>query len=321
MRSYQTHHITSGALSVGMQFNDLILCQNEITQLYRGLESTAKMNMLFQLPTILFGEFGVVFPDCLSMSHVERHKTSNQRNSSGGQHLVSMSSDATVSNGFGNNSYFIIDPTLFSDYIVDVHQSYKRHVLTMPGRMENEQEYLAPAVLTCSIKHIVLDGRIIANPFYLALSPDNKSAISAFKMVYDRYLHLLRQKYSGMLTQQTEQEKISDFIKSYLAFYAQYSEANRNPFAMSIDTFSQYYPEYGKVFLNGNDSLFASVGVSSCQVTRHTFFQEGRSLQQIAMQHAASLFAEHAYLKNEQASMLRKTETLYEDPWACPNYD
>ena len=61
----------------------------------------------------------------------------------------------------------------------------------------------------------MFNEKIILNPFYLSIEPNNDIAIQSFKILYESYINLLREKYTGTLSEQKEQSDLTQFIQSF----------------------------------------------------------------------------------------------------------
>jgi hypothetical protein len=302
----------------GMSFDYLVSCPDSINILYRGLSQQGKIKILFEMPFIIGGQFGTLFPSQLKIADVKTHKETSLLNTSGGQHLVSMSTEEGIGKSFGYEDYMIIDPSLFREFIVDIDESYKRNGLnysSMMGKMLSEKEYAAPIVLSCSIQSVVLNGIKIANPFYLPIVATDSVTREAFKSLYISYIDFLRKKYAGVLTKIEEERCLVQFVESYIAFYDRYANGN-NPFTMSIIELQQNYPAFMKEFSDNpaNSALFF---VNSTYQTN--VFSERLTLKQLVFRVSPSILNEHAYLKHITPTL--QVTLMRDDYYNYQSYD
>lgn len=317
MFSFDNNKSSSQSESSGMSLDRLITCKEGITTFYRGLSDAGKIDILFELPMVIGGQFGTVFPQSLTFQDIIIHKTTSALNSDGGKHLVGMSVAQEVAENFGHSSYFLIDPALFRDYIVDLDACYKYHQYTYPGRMLTEREYVTPMLLSCSIQSIIINGTHIKNPFYISIDSNNHEAKQTFNILYNQYIVFLRKKYAGALNETEEAAFSTQFIQSYISFYEVYAKET-NPFEMTIEKLKILYPDFMTKFSNNhtNQSLLSLFNAPS----EAGLFQVMPTLKDLTLKLASSLFKHHAYLKNIQPS--REVMTVYDDPYAYgANYD
>ncbi|WP_318527909.1 hypothetical protein [Legionella longbeachae] len=181
-------------LALDIRFFNVIKTSATTYELYRGFDNLA--SVIFSLPTLLIGIFGKTYPEMIAIEQIKLHKLTNLSNDF---HMVSMSEDFEVAFDWGNGCFITIDPVLFRSFTVDVHETYRKNDLNLPGRMEREKEHVVLVVPYCSIKKITVNNKDIANPFYLAISINNQEAIKAFKGIYCELVSLLRNKYTKEL--------------------------------------------------------------------------------------------------------------------------
>ena len=251
------------------------------------------------------------------MEDLHLHKTTNITNE---YHMIGMSEDEPIAKSWGKNNFITIDPALFRDYLLDVHRSYSRNGYNFPGRMLQETEHVALTVLYCSIKSITVDGKTIANPFYLNLDmiQEKDNLLSSFEKLYFDHLDLLRKKYNGTLSEIDEAKLATEFVKAYLALY---TDCKKNPFAMTIHEFSKTYPDYMNHFIL-NDSKLDNKALSSSFSL--SLFNQHETFGDIALREAPAIFKNHEYIKNmtKEHKINDKTKvTCYDDEYARPVYD
>ncbi len=219
----------------------MTLTQPEVTTLYRGADDLSQT--MFCLSTMMVGIWGYRFPNEITMSDIKTHKTTNLSNQNA--YFLSMSAREEVASlRSRNNSLLIIDPSLFRHLCIDVHQTYRDNIYTMPGRIEGEAEHVSLATLFYSIKAFRVDGVDFANPFYLSIESDNKEALARFKTFYNAYITLLKNIQSQVIAKEDIATEIEDLIDNLMALYEQYTEAN--PFTMSIAELEAKAPEFFK---------------------------------------------------------------------------
>lgn len=283
------------------QFVGVKKIPDSILELHRGFEEIP--SLMFRFPSLLLGIFGKTFPEVVSMREIGWHKLTNLSND---YHMVSMSTDPHLASVWGQGCSITIDPTLFRQYIVDVHESYYYQSLTLPGRMDRELEHAALGVPFCCIKTMMIKGVEIDNPFYLAIDNDHQEAKQAFNAIYTQFITLLRNKYSNERSDDEEQLALQDFVNTYLLFYEKYG-ASKNPFNKTIQELLELHPAFMQRFLELNP-----------QLDQHTLMKD------LAMMTAGNLFKEHDYtrsLGDVELSQPTAPITFYDDPWARPNYD
>ncbi|KTD78819.1 hypothetical protein [Legionella waltersii] len=283
-----------------IQFLNLTKTAPEINELYRGFDNL--QSVLFGLPTLLMGVFGKTYPEVVTMDEVMLHKLTNLSND---YHMVSMSENPQIAYDWGNGDYMTIDPTLFRPFCVNVHASYRRHNLNLPGKMEKELEHIALCVPYCCIKNIIMRGKIITNPFYLAISPSNHEAIQEFTAIYLQLVTLLRNKYTNKLSEPEEKISLRDFVTQYLRYYDRYGAEN-NPFKRTLQELTDQYAEYMEYFLRLTPQLSMT-----------------KSMREISLTDAENILANHFYTHSIDVSTHKaKTATTYlEDEWARPMFD
>lgn len=284
-----------------VEFSHVEKTSPAIKTLYRGDEHLPEI--IFLMPTLITGVFCQCFPEVIDMEQIRLHKLTNLSNDF---HMVSMSEDVQIASKWGRESVITIDPTLFSDYIVDVHASYRENNRTLPARMEREKEHIALAVPFCSIKKITIHNKEFLNPFYLNLSADNQEAIIAFDSLYCQLVSLLRKKYTQDVDKKEEKRALRAYTEAYLAFYNQFG-GSENPFNKSLSELSTLYPEFAANFLNSN------------HIT-----SQADVLNDLILSASENLFEEHLYTKAIDTSYIYRTKvstTCDEDEWAKPNYN
>lgn len=286
--------------SSALQFSNVEKIPLSIKSLYRGDSKLSEM--IFLLPTLLMGVFCKSFPEVVNMEQLRLHKLTNLSNDF---HMVSMSEDPQIAIDWGNGSYITIDPTLFSDNIVNVHESFKKNQLNFPSRMEKEKEHIALAIPFTSIKKITIDNKEFSNPFYVNISPNDQEAITVFDALYSQLIALLRKKYTQEIEPMEEKEILNDYVTAYLEFYAKFS--TYNPFQKSCLELFNLYPEF-------MDNFFRANHLASTNDV----------LQTILLNSSGGLFSDHPYTKSINASYISRIKesiTCYEDDWAKPAYD
>ncbi|KTC83558.1 hypothetical protein [Legionella cincinnatiensis] len=284
-----------------IQFFNVIKTPAAIHELYRGFDNLA--SVIFSLPTLLTGIFGKTYPEMITMEQIKLHKLTNLSNDF---HMVSMSEDFEVAFDWGNKCFITIDPTLFRSFAVDIHETYRKNDLNLPGRMEREKEHVALAVLSCSIKKITIHNKEIDNPFYLAISEDNQEAIKAFHDIYGPFVSLLRNKYTKELDVDEEKLALREHVAAYLQFYDKYSGGN-NPFNKTYQELVELYPDFMEYFF---------------QLNPHQ--PKSDLIKNQAMASSDNLFKEHYYTKSIDASFISRAKeatTCYDDEWARPFYE
>lgn len=285
----------------GVQLQGLIKLPDSIVQLHRGFKEIP--SLMFHFPTLISGIFGLTFPSVISIEEIKLHKLTNLSND---KHMVSMSSDAVVAARWGQGCYITIDPTLFRQSIVDLHASYGFNGLTLPGRMKCELEHVALAVPFCCIKKITIQDEEIDNPFYITIDPSHLEAKQAFDAIYSQFIILLRNKYTKHLGDEEESRDLQDFVWNYIRFYEKYSIIV-NPFNHTVRELFQKYPAFMGRFIALNPQL-----------------DHDTLIRDLAKQNAGNLFKEHQYTQSLTPDRLERTATpitIYDDPWARPNYD
>lgn len=308
-----THHIgridtmfaandTPQPLIQDVNYINVARTNNNITNLYRGFEEIPEM--MFQLPTIILGLFARSIPDCITMEHIELHKTTNTANNN---YLVAMTEDIEIAKEKGHGNAIIIDTLLLQNDLIDVHQTYKQNQLNFSARLEKEVEHVCLVILYCSIKAIILNDQVILNPFHLTMN-ENNSALAKFSALYNRYISLVRQQYQQGINPAIEDETVS-FINSFLDFYANYSEIN--PFAMSLDQLQKKYPEFMEQFIASNPYLANGF-------TNLKLFNNEQTLKDLILKDAGKMFEHHHYT-HDRAAIERSRKTVvppsYEDPY------
>ncbi|HAT8178314.1 TPA: hypothetical protein JA361_02310 [Legionella pneumophila] len=285
----------------GVRFSNVVKTSSAIQSLYRGDNNLA--DVVFLLPTLLTGIFCQNFPEVVDMEQIRLHKLTNLSNDF---HMVSMSEDPQIALDWGDGCYITIDPTAFSDYIVDVHATFSKNQLNLPGRMEKEKEHSALVVPFCSITKIMIHNKELINPFYVSISPDNHDAIREFNTLYCQLISLLRKKYTQEVDEEEEQVALRAYAIGYLDFYAKFSSCN-NPFNKSLAELVELYPEFMEKFLQSSH-LSSKTGL----------------MKDIVLNSSDNLFKEHPYTKSIDASYIHRVKestTCDEDDWAKPVYD
>jgi len=294
--------------------DSLTTTRHSIRELYRGFNELP--DIFFKLPTLVAGVFCRYYPDCLSINEVAMHKTINKDNNF---RFMGMSESKEVSNGWGNSieTYITIDPTLFRDFIIDVHASYERNMRNFPGRMAREVEHIALGTLFCSIKSLTVNGKTTLNPFYIVIDPENKYAIQKFKVIYTQYLNFLKGIYNQKTTPEENKLSVENHTKLYLAFYAEFCGTN-NPFHLTLSELKKIYPDYMQLFINYNDDLILQSTVlkgNQYSIFKKNIDLESITLQQIITNNELAIFNEHFYIKN-----INKTfETAKQEVTTCYN--
>ncbi|KGP62886.1 hypothetical protein EP47_07740 [Legionella norrlandica] len=285
--------------SSGIQFSNIVKTSSAIVDLYRGLDNLP--TVIFGLPTLLIGIFGKTYPEVITIEQIKLHKLTNL---SSDYHMVSMSQDPEVALDWGNGCFITIDPTLFRNFSVDVHATYRKNDLNLPGRMERETEHVALAVPYCSIKKITIKNKEVTNPFYLAIPSNNQEAIQAFSNIYCQFVSLLRNKYTQKMSDNEEKLALQEYVKVYLQFYEEYSGTD-NPFNKTLQEIAELHPEFMGYFSQLNPQHAQSnliKDIIACD----------------------NLFKEHYYTRSLSTSLLSKPKeaiTFYDDEWARPVYE
>lgn len=301
---FRRHHAffqTTEASAAAISFLDVEKIPEDIQELYRGFYPLRPV--MFSLPTVLTGIFGQTFPDVISIEEIRLHKLTNLSND---YHMVSMSQDSQVASDWGRTQYITVDPTLIRSFIVDVHESFRKHRITIPGRMNRESEHLALAVPYCCIKSISIQGQVLSNPFYLAIADENQEAKQAFGRIYDQFITLLRDKYTQQTSDDEERLALRQFVTAYLQFYDQYT-GSHNPFNKTVRELTELHPAFMADFLTLNPEI-----------------DRQHPLSDIAMMKAEHIFKEHEYTRSLDASELSRPKvstTIYDDQWAKPIFD
>lgn len=302
-------------ISKGVEFINLAITDENISTLYRGFDDIPAV--MFSTSTLLLGLFARSLPERLTMEEVRLHKTTNYSND---HYMVSMTEKMEIANGRGKSHHITVDPALFRDFILDVHKTYKRHTLVFPARMMGETEHSTLALLYCSVKSITINNQEIANPFYIAINPDNQEAILGFKKIYIHALNLIRAKLNNEISDENESLALREFVISYMKFYSQYAGEN-NPFDMPMDELSRRYPEYMACFFNNNREMeFGSLHTAF----NLTLFKRSDSFGEIALSMISSLFNNHPYMQarsDSKKTAAYEIQTCNEDPWSRPVYD
>ena len=284
----------------GVRFSRVVKTPATIETLYRGDNNLS--SVIFLLPTLLTGVFCQSFPKVVDIEQVKLHKLTNLSND---YHMVSMSADSQVALTWGRGGFIAIDPTLFANYIVDVHATFDEHCLNFPARMEREKEHIALAVPFCSIKKIMIGNKEVTNPFYVKITADNQDAITAFDMLYCQLISLLRTKYTQEVDVEAEKIALRDYATAYLDFYTQFGGSD-NPFNKSLSELFGLYPEFMEHFFQSN------------QVTSKMVLMNDVVLS------SENLFKEHLYTKKVDSSYIHRVKestTCLEDDWAKPVFD
>jgi hypothetical protein len=284
-----------------VQFSNVVKTPATIESLYRGDHNLPAV--IFLLPTLLTGVFCQSFPEVIDMEQIRLHKLTNQ---SGDFHMVSTSEDSQVAIIRGNGCFITIDPTLFSNYLVDLHATYRKNQQNFPARLELEEEHIALAIPFCSIKKITIHNKEFANPFYLKISADNQEAIMAFDTLYCQLVSLLRKKYTQEVDEKEEKIALRAYAIAYLEFYAQFSSSD-NPFNKSLSELFKLYPEFIENCFQSNQAI------SKIDL-----------LNDLILSLSENLFKEHPYTKAIDASYIHRTKnstTCVEDDWAKPIYE
>lgn len=285
----------------GVQFSNIAKTSSAIESLYRGDNNLS--GVIFLLPTLFTGVFCQSFPEVVDIEQIRLHKLTNLSNDF---HMVSMSEDPQIALDWGNGCFITIDPALFSDYIVDVHATFRKNQLNFPGRMEREKEHTALVVPFCSIKKITVHDKELVNPFYVSISPDNHEAIIAFNTLYCQLISLLRKKYTQEVDEEEEKIALRNYTMAYLEFYDKYS-SSANPFHQSLSELFGLYPEFMENFFQSNH-VTSKIGL----------------LKDLALNSSDNLFNEHPYTKGIDVSYINRDKnstTCYEDDWSKPVYD
>ncbi|WP_115707844.1 hypothetical protein [Legionella sainthelensi] len=288
-------------LASEIRFFNVIKTSTATHELYRGFDNLA--SVIFSLPTLLIGIFGKTYPEMITMEQIKLHKLTNLSNDF---HMVSMSEDIEVAFDWGNGCFIAIDPMLFRSFTVDVHETYRKNDLNLPGRMEREREHIALAVPYCSIKKVTINNKEITNPFYLAVSNNNQEAIKAFNGIYCRLVSLLRNKYTKELDAHEEKLALQEHVTAYLQFYEKHSGSD-NPFNKTHQELVALYPEFMEYFVQLNP--------------HHPTFD---SIKDKVIASSDNLFKEHYYTKSIDASFIHRMKeatTCYDDDWARPFYE
>ncbi|HAT6937458.1 TPA: hypothetical protein ACJ6XF_002638 [Legionella pneumophila] len=286
----------------GVQFSNIVKIPTAIESLYRGDNNLA--GIIFLLPTLITGVFCHSFPEVVDMEQIRLHKLTNLSNDF---HMVSMSEDPQIALDWGKGCFITIDPVLFSDYIVDVHATFSKNQLNLPGRMEREREHVALAVPFCSIRKITIHNKELVNPFYLSIPQDNKEARMEFNTLYCQLISLIRNKYSQEVNEKEEQTALRACTIAYLEFYAKFGGCD-NPFDKTLAELVELYPEFMSYLLQSNCHLSSKTGL----------------MKEIVVNSSDNLFKEHPYTKSIDASYIyrvKESTTCYEDDWAKPVYD
>ncbi|HHF7375476.1 hypothetical protein [Legionella bozemanae] len=285
----------------GVQLSNVAKIPPVIESLYRGDNNLA--GIIFLLPTLFTGVFCQSFPEVVDIEQIKLHKLTNLSNDF---HMVSMSEDPQIALHWGNGCYITIDPTLFSDYIVDVHATFRKNQLNFPSRMEREKEHTALAVPFCSIKKITIHNKELMNPFYVSIPFDNHEATTAFNVLYCQLISLLRKKYTQEVDNEEERIALRAYTTAYLEFYTKFSGSS-NPFNKSLSELDKLYPEFMENFFQSN-RITAKIGM----------------LTDLVLSSSDNLFKEHPYTKIIDASYIyriKESTTCDEDDWAKSVYD
>ncbi len=285
-----------------MMRSQVVVSNKTIKELYRGFTDITEV--CFTLPTVLFGLFGRIHPEVMTVEMIKRHKTTNYSPS---EHFVAMTTDVEVAKVQGDKSFITIDPALLRNHLVDVHQTYTQNMITIPGRMSSEAEHISIALLFCSIKSFTLKGDIVSNPFYLSVNESNSNIMHDYAQLYECYLTLLRMKHQNTLTKQDEMIGLTKFINGYLMFYQNYV-MGVNPFNLTLDELSKQYPDFMKFFSlqKNTDSL--------------TLFKPRETIGDVAMKFSVTLFDHHPYIQSLVLDNANQSLTIYEDEYARPVY-
>ncbi|MCE0724762.1 MULTISPECIES: hypothetical protein [Legionella] len=287
--------------SLGVQFLNVTKTSSEIQSLYRGDNNLS--DVIFLLPTLLTGIFCQSFPEVVDIEQIKLHKLTNISNDF---HMVSMSEDLQIALDWGNGCFITIDPILFSNYIVDVHATFRENLLNFPARMEREKEHTALVIPFCSIKKITIRNKELANPFYISISPDNSEATTAFNSLYCQLISLLRKKYTQEGDDEEEKIVLSAYATAYLEFYGKFSGSG-NPFNKSFAELLDLYPEFMENFFQSNH-IISKIGL----------------MKDFVLSSSGNLFKTHPYTKIIDASYIhriKESTTCLEDDWAKPAYD
>jgi hypothetical protein len=294
-----------------MQRNDdvvfirLAQTPSSVSTLYRGFSD--EPSIMFSLPVILGGLFARSLPESVSIENVRTHKTTNCSNDN---YLFSMTESEEVAKTRGKGNFLTIDPVLFREFIIDIHQSYKWHSLTFPARMQNEAEHASLVMLYCSVKSITINHIESINPFYIAIHPENEEAISRFKPIYKTYLSLLRAKINDTLSKNEEEKALMQFCENYLDFYRDYAK-EKNPFDMTVEELKAEHPVFNEL-----ERLNNSYDPG--------FFRSSLTLKDLVIAQASQLFNHHAYMiemlkpKNSFTNLVKPCN---EDVWSRPVYE
>ncbi len=284
-----------------IQFFNVIETPSTIRDLYRGIDNLS--SVIFGLPTLLVGIFGRIYPEVITIEQIKQHKLTNLSND---YHMVSMSENLQVAFDWGQGCFITIDPTLFRKFTVDIHATYRKNDLNLPGRMERETEHVALAVPYCSIKKITIKNKEVNNPFYLAISSNNQEAIQVFNGIYCQLVSLLRNKYTQKLDDTEEKLALQEYITAYLQFYDKYSGVD-NPFNKTLQELVELHPEFMEYFFQLNPQHSKS-GLMS----EHAIIASD------------NLFKEHYYTQSLDDSLSHRSKeaiTCYDDDWARPCYE
>ncbi|HBP6869323.1 TPA: hypothetical protein L6E32_001130 [Legionella pneumophila] len=285
----------------GVRFSNVVGIPSAIESLYRGDNNLA--GIIFLLPTLITGVFCQNFPEVVDMEQVRLHKLTNSSNDF---HMVSMSEDPQIALDWGKGCFITIDPVLFSDYIVDVHATFRKNQRNFPDRMEQEREHIALVVPFCCIKKITIHNKELANPFYLSIPQDNHEARMEFNTLYSELISLLRKKYTQEVDGEEEKIALRAYAIRYLDFYSKFGSCN-NPFNKSLAQLVELYPEFMSNFLQSSH-LSSKTGL----------------MKDILLNSSDNLFKEHPYTQSIDASYIfrvKESTTCYEDDWAKPVYD
>lgn len=285
-------------------FNQLTLCSPDVKELYRGFKEIP--HVMFQLSTLVLGIFCRKIPETISMAEIRLHKTSNMP---GEHYFVGMSEKEIIAKQLGNGCLMTIDPTLLRNHIVDVHKTYKAHGLNLPGRMQQEAEYIAVAIPIFTMKSITLADKKMPNPFYIYIEENSQAAKTAFNELYTAYIHLLRLQQSTL----DLKEALQHFLGLYFNFYEQF--ATVNPFKKTLQQLNTEYPAFMQQF----DAENPAYGLSSSL----GLFKRAPTLEELVLQAGMHIIDQHEYVKayKKELHHHRKAQTCYEDDYAKPVYD
>ncbi|AWN75732.1 TPA: hypothetical protein ACTUT5_001918 [Legionella anisa] len=285
----------------GVQFSNVVKTSSAIQTLYRGDNHLS--DVVFLLPTLLIGVFCQSLPEVVDMEQIRLHKLTNLSNDF---HMVSMSEDLQIALDWGSGCFIEIDPSLFSNYVVDVHATFRKNQLNFPARMEREKEHTALIVPFCSIKKITIHYKELVNPFYVCISPDNHEATIAFNAFYCQLISLLRKKYTQEVAYEEEKTALYACVTAYLEFYDKFSGSG-NPFNKSFSELLTLYPEFMENFFQSNH-VTSKIGL----------------MKDFFLSSSGNSFKEHPYTKIIDASYIHRAKestTCDEDDWAKPGYD